>query len=124
VSSLKIFIVDEHEAVRSALAERLGHAANLDILGHTGLAEEAVVEVEKKTPDLVLFEVKRSDGMGLELLRQLAHLPTAPTLIVLTSYPSSWEKDAATRAGAVGYLLKDIETEELIDSILQIVDVN
>ena len=117
MGSARVFIVDEHEPVRIALAERLGHADVIRIIGHTGRAEDVVLEVIDKQPDIVLFEVKRSDGLGLELLRQLAALPSAPKLIVLTSYPSSWEQDAANRAGAVSYLLKDIESEELIENI-------
>lgn len=120
MNSLKLYIVDEHEPVRTALAERLGQADGIDVVGHTGEAEEVVQEIELEKPDMVLFEVKRSDGLGLELLRQLAALPSAPKLIVLTSYPSTWEKDAATRAGASNYLLKDIESEELIESISRI----
>jgi DNA-binding NarL/FixJ family response regulator len=120
LSSLKLFIVDEHEPVRTALAERLGQADGIEILGHAGMADDVVQVIEVKKPDIVLFEVKRSDGLGLELLRQLAALPSAPKLIVLTSYPSTWEKDAATRAGATSYLLKDIESEELIESISNI----
>ena len=122
MSSLKLYIVDEHEPVRTALAERLGQADGLEILGHTGMAEDVVQVIELKKPDIVLFEVKRSDGLGLELLRQIAALPSAPKLIVLTSYPSTWEKDAATRAGATSYLLKDIESEELIESISNILE--
>jgi DNA-binding NarL/FixJ family response regulator len=115
-----VYIVDEHEPVRTALAERLGQADGLLILGHTGDAEQVVSEIEQTKPDIVLFEVKRSDGLGLELLRQLAALQKAPKLVVLTSYPSTWEKDAATRAGAVSYLLKDVESEELIENISNI----
>jgi len=67
------------------------------------------------------MEVKRSDGMGLEILRQLSTLTKAPRIIVLTSYPSLWERQAASRAGAFSYLLKDIETEELIHNITELI---
>ena len=112
-----IYIVDEHESVRSALAERLGHATDLRVIGHSGEPAVVIADVRKEKPGIVLLEVKRKDGMGLEILRQLAALPEAPRLAVLTSYPSEWEEDAATRAGAEIYLLKDIDSEELIDQI-------
>ena len=112
-----VYIVDEHEPVRTALVERLGHAERIQIIGHTGHADMVIQEVSEKKPDVVLLEVKRSDGMGLELLRQLAALASPPKLVVLTSNPSSWEKDAASRAGAVSYLLKDIESEDLIENL-------
>jgi DNA-binding NarL/FixJ family response regulator len=55
----------------------------------------------------------------LELLRQVAEMPNPPKVVVLTSYPSEWESEAATRAGATSYLLKDIDTEELIRQLAE-----
>jgi DNA-binding NarL/FixJ family response regulator len=121
VSSTRIYIVDEHSQVRLALADRLNHSADLQVIGHTGSAEEVVKEVREKCPDIVLMEVKRSDGMGLEILRQLSTLTKAPRIVVLTSYPSFWERQAASRAGAISYLLKEIETEELIQHIMDLI---
>jgi two-component system response regulator DevR len=117
VTLARVYIVDEHHSVRLALADRLNHSVSLEVIGHTGSADEALREVRGICPDIVLMEVKRSDGMGLEILRQLSTLSKAPKIIVLTSYPSFWERQAASRAGAYSYLLKDIETEELIDHI-------
>jgi DNA-binding NarL/FixJ family response regulator len=110
----RIYIIDEHTAVRTALAERLAQAASLDVIGHCEKADEAILAVQESKPDVVLVETKRSDGMGLELLRQISSLPHNPLVFVLTSYPSQWEMDAARRAGAYRYLLKDIDTTELI----------
>ncbi len=112
-----VYIVDEHDSVRSALAKRLGHATALRVIGHSGEATEVIADVRTQKPGIVLLEVKRKDGMGLEILRQLAALPEAPRLAVLTSYPTEWEEDAASRAGAEIYLLKDIDSEDLIDQI-------
>ena len=117
MKAAKLYIIDEHPSVRSALVERLGRAANLQVIGHGGEAGAVVSEIRNHHPDVVLLEVKRKDGMGLEILRQLATLPRAPRLAVLTSYPTKWEEQAAMRAGANCYLLKDIDSEELIKTI-------
>lgn len=114
MSRQRVFIVDEHTAVRTALAERLAQSASLDVIGHCERADEAILAVRESRPDVVLVETKRSDGMGLEILRQISNMPGTPLVFVLTSYPSEWEKDAARRAGAYQYLLKDIDTTELI----------
>lgn len=116
----RVYIVDEHQPIRTALAERLSRAADLQVIGHTGGWEDVIDEVRSLNPDVVLVEIKRSDGMGLELIRELAGLPGAPGLLVLTSYLSSWEEDAARRAGAASYLLKDIDPEELIRRISEL----
>lgn len=115
-----IYIVDEHEPVRGALAERLGRAAGIAILGHSGEIDRVLQATADDRPDVVLLEIKRTDGMGIELLRQLTHLPDPPQVIVLTSYPTEWEKDAARRAGAAAYLMKEIDSDELIRYIAEI----
>jgi len=120
VDSVRIYIVEEHDSVRLALAERLGQAAGLAVIGHSGLAENVLPDVESSKPDIVLVEVKRSDGMGFEILRQLAATPKPPKLIVLTSYPSEWEREAAARAGASAYLLKDIASQELMSVLSEV----
>ena len=119
---VKVYIIDEHAPVRSALAERLGRSTKFEVIGHGGEVEQIMVEIEAGQPDLVLLEVKRKDGMGLELLRQIAGLPCSPRLAVLTSYPTRWEEDAAVRAGAEGYLLKNIDSEDLIARIEDIIE--
>ncbi|NIM93143.1 MAG: response regulator [Anaerolineales bacterium] len=121
MDSARVYIVDEHQSVRFALAERLDRSVDLDVIGHGSVADEVIHDVQLKHPDVVLLEVKRSDGLGLELLRQIASLTDPPLLVVLTTYPSSWEQQAATRAGATCYLLKDIETDDLIQFLTNLV---
>ena len=116
----RLYIVDEHDSVRSALADRLSSASELTVLGHSGDANQVLEDIQAEEPDVVLVEVKRSDGMGLEIVRQISGLSDPPCLIVLTSYPSEWEEEAANRAGATSYMLKDLDTEELIRYISEI----
>lgn len=118
MSAARIFIVDERPAVRLALVDRLSQAPGIEVIGHTGDALEVATRVAEARPDVVLVEVKRSDGMGLEIIRQVTSLENAPRALVLTSYVSEWEHEAARRAGASGYLLKEIDSEELIRQIV------
>jgi two-component system response regulator DevR len=114
----RVYIIDEHQPVRHALADRLGRTTAVVVVGETGDAAEAVKEANNRKADVVLVESKRADGMGLELVRQLSTNPAGPKVIVLTSYPSDWEEAAARRAGAWHYLLKELDPEELIQQIL------
>ena len=118
----RIYIIDEHDSVRSALADRLDQAVGLNVLGHSGDAGQVLNDIREDEPDVVLIEIKRSDGLGLEIMRQIAALSKPPQLIVLTSYPTEWEEKAANRAGATSYLLKDIDSEELIRRISEMVE--
>jgi len=117
MTEIRLYIIDEHITVRKALAERLDQAANLLVVGHAGDVEEAMGDVQEKKPDIILLEVKRKDGMGLEILRSIVSMECSPRIAVLTSYPTKWEEDAALRAGAVCYMMKDLDAEELISMI-------
>ena len=121
MSAASVYIVEERPQVRTALAARLGQSPQITVMGHRGEAQAALAEIEASQPDAILLEVKRADGMGLEILRRLADLPARPKIIVLTSYPASWERQSAERTGADAYVLKDIESEELIRVILELV---
>ena len=117
VCAARLYIVDEHDSVRSALADYLDRASNLTVVGHAADVDNALEEIKRDRPDVVLVEVKRTDGMGLEIIRQVSRLPDAPQLIVFTSYPTKWEEEAAVRAGASLYVLKDIKSDELVEHI-------
>jgi DNA-binding NarL/FixJ family response regulator len=119
LSETTLYIIDEHVTVRTALAERLDQAENMLVVGHTGDVETVMQDVEAKSPDVILLEVKRKDGMGLEILRSVVSMESSPRIAVLTSYPTKWEEDAALRAGAVCYMMKDLDSEELICMIEQ-----
>lgn len=117
---VRLYIVDENEPVRTALAARLQEAKQVYVAGHASNPEFVLRDVIQATPDVVLVEVKRSDGLGLELIRRLKDLDHAPRTAVLTSYPSAWEEAAARRAGASAYFLKDIAPDDLVAQILAV----
>lgn len=114
---IKIAIIDDHDDVREALAARLCAVANFVVVGQTGNAEEGLLNISACHPDVVLVETKRTDGRGLEIVNWIANRSQGPRVIVLTSYPSEWEKWAAYRAGAARYLLKEIGSPDLIHEI-------
>jgi len=114
----RLYLIDEHDPVRRALVDRLARADSVQVVGDGADAAQAMEAVHEGGIDIVLVEIKRADGMGLELVRQLSAAQGAPRVIVLTSYPTDWEEAAAKRAGASAYLLKDINTEELLRHIL------
>ena len=122
MASASVYIIEERASVRNALADRLDQSAALTVMGHSGDIKQALAEIEDGGPDAILVETKRSDGMGLEVLRRLSLLKKRPKIIVLTSYPTSWEEERATQAGADAYMLKNIESEELIRLICTMVE--
>lgn len=114
---VKVFIIDDHADVRQALRMRLSSTADVVVVGDAGEAEEALRQLRALHPDIVLIESKRTDGRGLEIISWVAQGRLAEAVLVLTSYPSEWERWAAHRAGAAHYLLKEIDSPVLIDQI-------
>lgn len=114
---IRVFILDDHDDVRRALAASLNSLPDIKIVGDAADAETGLRQIGTLRPDVVLLETKRSDGRGLELISLLAHHHHGPYVIVLTSYVSEWEHWAARRAGAQGYLLKEIGSPGLIKLI-------
>ncbi len=118
MSRTRLLIIDEHRAVRQALASRLQQTGKLEVVGSTGSSEEGLLQVEALHPNIVLLETKRSDGTGLETCRRIARTHPDTTVIVLTSYEDEDERQAAFMAGATRYLLKDIDSTRLVYEIL------
>ena len=115
--NLQVYLIEEHAQVRAALAERLSKIAGVELVGQAGDAQEALREVERLHPQVILIESKREDGLGLELVRQAARSSWNPRVVVLTTYEVAWERRASRRAGAQEYLLKEIDSAELLKRI-------
>ena len=117
MSPTRLLIIDDHDAVREALEARLQTAFEVEIVGCTGCWETGLQETVRLKPDVVLLETKRTDGQGLEALRCLTEQCPYISIVVLTSYPDAKEQIEAQRMGAVRYILKDIDTPQLVREI-------
>jgi len=113
----RLLIIDDHDFVREALEARLSEAAGLEVVGCTGCWRTGLRDAVKLKPDVVLLETKRADGQGLEALRRLAEQCPHTNVVVLTSYPDEEEQTQAHRIGAQSYILKDIDTPQLVREI-------
>lgn len=113
----RLLIIDDHDVVREALEARLHTTSMVEIIGCTGCWRTGLRDAVRLKPDVVLLETKRSDGQGLEALRHLAKECPHTSIIVLTSYPDAEEQMEARRIGAIRYVLKDIDTPQLMREI-------
>jgi DNA-binding NarL/FixJ family response regulator len=113
----RLLIIDDHEDVREALASRLDARPDIDVIGCTGSWKTGLRQTLELQPEVVLLETKRMDGEGLGALRRLHDQCSRTDVIILTSYPDAEERAAARSAGAARYLLKDIDTAQLVSEI-------
>jgi DNA-binding NarL/FixJ family response regulator len=114
---VRVFLVDDHEVVRRGVAEVLEDDPGITVAGEAGSCAEALARVPAVRPDVALVDMRLPDGDGADLCRRLiARLP-ALRCLVLTSYSEQEALDAAVRAGAVGFLLKQVRGPALVSAV-------
>jgi len=114
---IRVLIADDHAVVRQGLRTFLDLQADIDVVGEAADGEEAVAVAAEHAPDVILLDLvmPRLDGIGA--LRRLSEVAPGARVIVLTSFGEDERLFTALRAGASGYLLKDVEPAELVRSI-------
>jgi DNA-binding NarL/FixJ family response regulator len=117
VGVVRVVLVDDHAVVRSGLAQLLGGAGDIEVVGQAGDGREAVTVVRETRPDVVVMDLQMPGMDGVEATRQILGEGLGAEVVVLTSYSDSTRIVAALDAGAVGYLLKDADPEDVLDGV-------
>src|SRR5580658_8078558 len=118
--SIAIAIVEDQHEMRESLVEWLGSAPGLRCVGAHASAEEALRHIPNEHPDVVLMDINLSGMSGIECVAKLkARLP-ATQVLMLTTYDDGDLIFDSLRAGANGYLLKNMPQEELLQALQQV----
>ncbi|QRN83517.1 response regulator transcription factor [Chloroflexota bacterium] len=112
-----ILLVDDHEVVRLGLKSLLEHNDQFEVVAEAGTAKEAVAQVEKYHPDVVLMDIRMPGASGIEACEEITKRWPDVRVVILTSYAEDEMLFSAIRAGASGYVLKQIGAEGLITAI-------
>lgn len=112
-----ILLVDDHEVVRLGLKSLLEHNDQFEVVAEAGTAKEAVAMVEKHHPDVVLMDIRLPGPSGIEACEEITERFPDVRVVILTSYAEDEMLFSAIRAGASGYVLKQIGAEGLITAI-------
>ncbi len=114
---IRIVIVDDHPVVRQGLRAFLQTQDNIDVVAEAGDGEQAVEVVQELVPDVVLMDLVMPKMDGIDAIRQIRRLSPSTKVIVLTSFADDDKVFAAVKAGAAGYLLKDVDHQALSEAI-------
>jgi DNA-binding NarL/FixJ family response regulator len=114
---IRVLIVDDHGVLRAGLEQLLANAEDIDVVGSAVNGADAVNVAAKESPDVVLMDLYMPVLDGIEATRQILELLPQTRIVVLTSFSDRERILAALDAGAVGYLLKDSEPDELLSGI-------
>ena len=112
-----ILLVDDHEVVRLGLKALLERHPNFEVIAEASTAHDAVDLVEALSPDVVVMDIRLPGGSGIEACEIIAERFPNTKVIMLTSYAEDEMLFSAIRAGAAGYVLKQIGGEDLVRAI-------
>jgi DNA-binding NarL/FixJ family response regulator len=115
--SIRILIVDDHAVVREGLRTFLELQDGLEVVGEAGDGEEALPLAEQLQPDVVLMDLVMPKLDGVGAMQELRRRVPGARVIVLTSFPEDDRLLPAIRAGAAGYLLKNVQPQELARAV-------
>ncbi|MDP1779489.1 MAG: response regulator transcription factor [Anaerolineales bacterium] len=113
----RIILVDDHEVVRLGLKSLLDRHPQFDVVGEAGSAREALEQTASLKPDVVVMDIRLPGTSGIEACEQITAQYPNTKVIMLTSYAEDEMLFSAIRAGASGYILKQIGSEDLIKAI-------
>lgn len=117
MNKIRVLLVDDHEIVRLGLMTLINDQPEMQVVGEVGTAAEALACMEKLLPDVVLMDIRLPGTSGIEATRQIAQNFPQSKIIILTSYRDDDLVMQAIRAGAMGYVLKQVGNRELLRAI-------
>ena len=113
----RILLVDDHEVVRLGLRSLLERHSQFEVVAEAGTARDAIEQVEQYSPDVVVMDIRLPGGSGIEACEEISEKYPDTKVIMLTSYAEDEMLFSAIRAGASGYVLKQIEGDGLVRAI-------
>jgi DNA-binding NarL/FixJ family response regulator len=115
--TIKVLIVDDHPVVRLGLRTMLESEEKISVTGMAASAREAMAEVQKLQPDVVLMDLRMPEMEGPEAIAALRRIQPNIRILVLTNYEEDEYIFRALQAGAMGYLLKNTPQEEIVQAV-------
>jgi len=117
MKKIRVLIVDDHHIVRMGLMTIINDQPGMEVVGEAGNATEALGEVERLQPDVVLMDIRLPGESGIEVTSQISKRFPKSKVVMLTSFADDSMIFRAISAGAVGYVLKQVEDEDLFKAI-------
>ncbi|MET9418607.1 response regulator transcription factor [Streptomyces klenkii] len=115
--AIRVVLVDDHQVVRRGLRTFLEVQDDIEVVGEAADGAEGVERAEELRPDVVLMDVKMPGMDGIEALRRLRELENPARVLIVTSFTEQRTVVPALRAGAAGYVYKDVDPDALAGAI-------
>ncbi len=115
--SIRVLLVDDQQLVRTGFRMILADEADIEVVGEASNGQQALDAVRATAPDVVVMDIRMPVMDGVEATRRLAEAPDAPRVLVLTTFDADEHVVEALRAGASGFLLKDVPPDEFVRAL-------
>ena len=117
---VRVFLLDDHEVVRRGLRDLFEAEEDMEVVGEAGTAKDALVRIPLTRPDVAVLDVRLPDGDGIEVCRDARSAMPELACLMLTSFADDEALFAAIMAGAAGYVLKEIRTNDLVNAVRRV----
>jgi DNA-binding NarL/FixJ family response regulator len=118
----RLLLVDDHPAVREALALRIGVQRDLQVCGEAADMSEALRQVAETQPDLAVVDITLKTGDGIDLIKRIKERHEHVRILVWSMHSEELYAERALRAGALGYVNKDQATDRIIEAIRRVLE--
>ncbi|MBB3040225.1 response regulator [Nocardioides sp. LMS-CY] len=117
---ITVYLLDDHELVRRGIRDLLESEGDIEVVGESGLAQEAASRIPALRPDVAILDGRLPDGSGVEVCRQIRSVDPTIAALILTSYDEDEALFAAIMAGASGYVLKQIKGADFVETVRRV----
>ena len=114
---LRVMLVDDHEVVRDGIKAMLDAQDDVVVTAQAGTVQAAIDEADRTRPDVVVMDVRLADGSGIEATREILASHPDTRVLMLTSFADDEALFASIMAGASGYVLKQVRSDDLLRAI-------
>ncbi len=114
---VRVFLLDDHEIVRAGLTRLFERAGDIEIVGEAGTAAAGLSRIPPTRPDVALLDVRLPDGDGVEVCREIRSRHPEIRCLMLTSFADDEALFDAIMAGASGYILKQIKSDDIVEAV-------
>ncbi len=115
--AIGVFLLDDHEVVRTGLRALLEACEDIEVVGEADTVAEALIRIPAVQPNVAILDVRLPDGSGVEVCREVRSTSPDIACVMLTSYADDEALIASILAGAAGYVLKQVGSLDLLDTI-------
>jgi len=119
---VKVLIVDDHPIVRDGLSLRISGQSNMEVCGEAEDVADALELIRQTRPDVVVIDMALKTGSGIDLIKRINVIDDSIRLLAISMYDESLYAERAIRAGAMGYLNKQVATRNITEAIRQVFD--